>query len=589
MYDPNAAIYPALEARFPTETWHSQDTDGSFRPLFRDYPNAWTRTHLLSLEHQKFHLMPLGKAVLEGRVDPSEAFLRAFEQFQGNGVRPFATLAAGFLEANRALTFDEIYWGIVRNFRPGTDDFAQAIAAGPDGEVVTDTRRRRIKFLLEMLENVNGIRQVGNEEKWIPWDISVLKRLSRFAPTAIADVSISALCDAASQNFSAAGLVFEPELVRRLVGSLLAKRFVILTGLSGSGKTSIARFFARWICGSEEQYAIVRVGANWTSGEVLLGYPDALDSSKYRRTRTLDLLLRARAHPNDPHFVILDEMNLSHVERYFADFLSAIETETEPLHLHSDAGDREGVPRQIEGLPRNLFIMGTVNVDETTYMFSPKVLDRANVMEFRTDETALTTFLEDAQQADDQAINGQGSVYGPAFVAEAQTTPDLAGLGDRHGLMSAELLLLFKLLQGHNLEFGLRTAWEITRFCYFHTMRLTQPATADAAAQGLRDALDVQILQKILPRLHGSRKNLEPVLRTLRAYCTTQHNWNGNTLANAQDIRAAAEVAARGAPTTTQAGVVAVPPTDFFPRTVKKIDRMLLRVQRDGFVSFAEA
>ena len=82
-------------------------------------------------------------------------------------------------------------------------------------------------------------------------------------------------------------------------------------------------------------------------------------------------------------------MNLSHVERYFADFLSAMETKRLTLDLHSEGGDggllpvvpggHGVVPRKI-AIPSNFFVIGTVNVDETTYMFSPKVLDRANVL-----------------------------------------------------------------------------------------------------------------------------------------------------------------------------------------------------------------
>ena len=74
-------------------------------------------------------------------------------------------------------------------------------------------------------------------------------------------------------------------------------------------------------------------------------------------------------------------MNLSHVERYFSDFLSAMESE-DPIHLHDNM--KLNVPPWKIELPLNLFVVGTVNVDETTYMFSPKVLDRANTIEFLT-------------------------------------------------------------------------------------------------------------------------------------------------------------------------------------------------------------
>ena len=86
--------------------------------------------------------------------------------------------------------------------------------------------------------------------------------------------------------------------------------------------------------------------------------------------------------------MILDEMNLSYVERYFADFLSSLESHS-PILLWDKESD--GVPKSIS-LPRNLFIVGTINVDETTYMFSPKVLDRANVIEFKINEAEMESY-----------------------------------------------------------------------------------------------------------------------------------------------------------------------------------------------------
>lgn len=96
-------------------------------------------------------------------------------------------------------------------------------------------------------------------------------------------------------------------------------------------------------------------------------------------------------NPKEPYFVILDEMNLSKVEMYFSDLLSIMETRTqdneegETIDLHSQSPVYSVEGNEISSkihIPRNVFIAGTVNVDETTYMFSPKVLDRANVIEF---------------------------------------------------------------------------------------------------------------------------------------------------------------------------------------------------------------
>ncbi len=116
----------------------------------------------------------------------------------------------------------------------------------------------------------------------------------------------------------------------------------------------------------------------------------------------VDLIIRANLNPKLPYFLVLDEMNLSLVERYFADFLSAMESD-EDIHLYADGTTENGVPAKIK-LPKNLFIIGTVNIDETTNMFSPKVLDRANTIEFRINKNEMDRFLASASKLDMQAM-----------------------------------------------------------------------------------------------------------------------------------------------------------------------------------------
>src|SRR5690606_16502370 len=188
------------------------------------------------------------------------------------------------------------------------------------------------------------------------------------------------------ENLTSAGFHFNYQIVTRFISSLTTKPFVILTGLSGSGKTKLAQAFVQWICQNNNQYRIVPVGADWTNREPLLGYPNDLNPSEYVKPDhgVLDLILHANENEGLPHFLILDEMNLRHVERYFADFLSVMESK-ETIPLYSEDLEIDGLPSTLT-LPSNLFIIGTVNIDETTNMFSPKVLDRANTIEFRVAE-----------------------------------------------------------------------------------------------------------------------------------------------------------------------------------------------------------
>jgi len=194
------------------------------------------------------------------------------------------------------------------------------------------------------------------------------------------------------EKLDASDLIFNRKLITRFISSLITKPFVILSGLSGSGKTKLAQAFAQWICQDDSQYCIVPVGADWTNREPLLGYPNALQADDYIKpdNGALDVIINANNTPDLPHFLILDEMNLSHVERYFADFLSVMESKGE-ISLFAEGTVNNGVPAKLI-LPSNLFIIGTVNIDETTYMFSPKVLDRANAIEFRITKYEIKNF-----------------------------------------------------------------------------------------------------------------------------------------------------------------------------------------------------
>lgn len=344
----------------------------------------------------------------------------------------------------------------------------------------------------------------------------------------IPETSLKEFREQVHASLTRAGLRVSDGLLLRFAASLLAKRFLILTGLSGSGKTKLAHAFAAWITESKDQYRLVAVGADWTTNENVVGYQDALQTGVYRKPSNgaLDVILRAHdeserakngGDPARPYFLILDEMNLSHVERYFADILSAVES-GEEIALHSAAESLKAseddpllVPPKLR-LPDNLFIVGTVNVDETTYMFSPKVLDRANVIEFRTTAGDIAAFLDAPSKVDMDALAGKGAAFGPAFVAEACADAQLDGATAAD--LKARLTEIFDALAPIGAEFGFRTAHEITRFTHFH-------AKLSGGGWQFKDALDAQVLQKLLPKLHGSERRLGPVLKALEAFCET--------------------------------------------------------------------
>lgn len=353
------------------------------------------------------------------------------------------------------------------------------------------------------------------------------------------------------------GLIYSDDLIKRYSYSLLTKPFVILSGLSGSGKTQLALSFAlTMVENQEKQICFVPVGADWTNREPLLGYPNALKPGEYVKPESgvLSILLEAQNNPQKPYFLILDEMNLSYVERYFADFLSAMEAKGMKINLwdnpkenESEKEDSSQLPSKIT-LPRNLFITGTINVDETTYMFSPKVLDRANVIEFKISEDEMEDFLSTSRNIELSKCTGAEKSRAQNFVKIA--TKDVS-LDDK----SKDILLnFFKPLKKVNAEFGYRTSTEIRRFISLAKEDL-----------GIEKATDAAIVQKLLPKLHGSRRKIVPVLNEL---------WKLSTDNDNLEVFMESDEEMSGLK---------------YPLTADKIFRMYKTAVDNGFTSFAEA
>ena len=322
------------------------------------------------------------------------------------------------------------------------------------------------------------------------------------------------------------------------------------------------------------------VGSNWTSNEHIVGFPDALDPSRYEKTRTLELILRASADPLRPYFLILDEMNLSHVERYFSDFLSAIESPEEPIRFHGDRTSRSDVPPRLDnGLPKNLFVIGTVNIDETTYMFSPKVLDRANVLEFRTEREAISGFFRQPTKVSESSIQAKGVHFSEHFVKIANSSKDLQiNYGQ---IIAPEMVALFDILTKHGMEFGFRTAFEMTRYIALRSS-IDPSSTWNDSKEVIAKALDEQVCQKILPKIHGARKQIEHALLDLSTFCLVARDWS-ETGANNQ----AKLLSALSEPVETRVLEKSAQPS--LPMSYEKISRLLIRLKQNGFASFAEA
>jgi hypothetical protein len=267
-------------------------------------------------------------------------------------------------------------------------------------------------------------------------------------------------------QISHAGLRLDDQTLRRYHVSLRTRGFVVLSGLSGSGKTWLAQLYAAVVGACCH---LVSVAPNWTTNEDLLGYYDPL-AKEYRHTPFSQFLEAAAAEwaaaerqkrLAQPFHLILDEMNLARVEYYFAKFLSAMEVRARDgsavLELDADRATR---------LTPNLYFVGTVNVDETTHGFADKVYDRAQLIEIPVTRVGIVAHLD-------------GRPYQAALLGVWDAMRPVA-------------------------PFAYRVLDEIASYV----------DAADPLGVPWEMALDEQLLQKVLPKIKGTEKAIGPALDT---------------------------------------------------------------------------
>lgn len=254
-------------------------------------------------------------------------------------------------------------------------------------------------------------------------------------------------------------------ILRRYHLALKTRKFVVISGISGTGKTWLTKEYADAI---SAKYLLVPVAPNWTTNEDLLGYLNPIEKA-YNHTAFSNFLkeaneeynkAKANKHTPIPYHLVLDEMNLARVEYYFAKFLSAME-----VRMREGEAEIELAPNEKLLLPPNLYFIGTVNVDETTHSFADKIYDRAQMIELEIDREDLEKYLSDVGYQD----------------------------------------ILMQIWD--NLH-------EVAPFA-FRTLDEIKAYVKEAAALGVSqdDALDEQLLQKILPKLKGADERVGKALK----------------------------------------------------------------------------
>ena len=422
--------------------------------------------------------------------------------------------------------------------------------------------------------------------------------------------------------------------------ALASKGFVLISGPSGTGKSTSIRDISRALdyalgpefsgtvlsCKPANCLALVRVESGWTDGTPLLGFrnpfgvrysPNGERSEGVRQEvweppAALRLLLRATELPDQPHFLVLDEMNLSHVERYFAQFLSLMEAnralastekflllEPDAVRLIAEtlassgqhpferhAAEKLAAQKLGLVLPENVFIVGTVNVDETTYMFSPKVLDRAHVVEMDVPDPvqylrgavksqAAVLSIQDARTLLSEAINRKRESFwerkkpeevlnevgaGSPFESEMPAIKEAIGI-----VLSG----VQTLLEPIGFAFAYRT---INEFCAYVSTYVSckDPhllVERDSDLVGWQAALDRAVYQKLLPRLHGNRRQLGESLRALQSFLSGS---SGKYRMGNRAIETKSHLSFA------------------LPLSAKKLERMILRLEATGHTTFVD-
>ncbi|MEM7654876.1 MAG: AAA family ATPase [Bacteroidota bacterium] len=362
---------------------------------------------------------------------------------------------------------------------------------------------------------------------------------------------------------AARGFFYTKQTLANFFLCLKSKPMLMLAGASGTGKTQLVRQFAAAI-GAKDRCFQIPVRPNWTEPADLIGYP-TLDG-QFRRGPFLEALWQAHQAPHLPHLVLLDEMNLARVEHYFSDVLSIWETRekqgrritTDPLITKQVLGTAiEQVPELLNlDLPDNLYLIGTVNIDEATVGFSKKVLDRMSVLEMQ--DIQLDWPMESEKI---EPLTGVFNDFLKSPYVHLQEIPE----SQRPKLR--ELMLLLMEINGILHQAELQVGYRVRDEMAFYV--LNRYEIREAISEN--EALDYLILQKILPRIQGGSPRIRAVLLELIQLCGPEEI----TLGEAPNYRDLRQRVGKIRPTYVR-----------FPRSLEKLFLMYRRWEEDGFASF---
>ncbi|GAB5521149.1 MAG: hypothetical protein RhofKO_34000 [Rhodothermales bacterium] len=377
----------------------------------------------------------------------------------------------------------------------------------------------------------------------------------------------AAALEALHADLLADGYWYEPWQVTTYITALRTKPFVILAGVTGIGKSKLPQLVAQHTGGHAH---VIPVQPRWMDSGDVLGYTDL--QGRFHPGELLRVASQAQQRPDQQQVVVLDEMNVAKVGDYLAEVLSRIEQRTPqgkgwrtPPLLPADP-TRPGTWSEV-GLPSNLALVGTVNIDEDGHRFSRKVLDRAFALELESPDLSHWP-----KQAASAAIQPWPiAAWQPRGLRLADLT-DLTD--DEQATIQRALDVLAAantVLRPACFDVAFRTRDEV---CLFMLHALATPEAFRTAAGAPVDPLDLALLMKLLPRLHGGDAAFRDALRHLLGWAA-----NG---APAPDERTADHLTAAW----VQQHRPAVFEGAVFPRTTARLCLMWERLQTQRYASF---
>ncbi|MGE7274479.1 MrcB family domain-containing protein [Brevibacillus panacihumi] len=367
------------------------------------------------------------------------------------------------------------------------------------------------------------------------------------------------------------GFHYPDHLIENFYLSIKTKPFVILAGISGTGKTKLVKLFAEAIGATSEnrQFRLIPVRPDWSDPSDLIGYKDI--TGTFRPGPLTEVLVEASNPANEDkvYFICLDEMNLARVEHYFSDILSLMETQerkddgriiTNPLISTNQLGEDDRVNYEGLFISSNVVLIGTVNMDETTHPFSKKVLDRGNTIEFNYIQ--LDNFPDDDEIPEPDTKQGIAAAFlSSDYITLQEAYKDYSNLIKES---TEKLIKVNLILENIHAHIGFRVRDAICFYMvYNERFRLM---TED-------EAFDFQFLQKILPRIQGSNLSVKRTLIELLKITL------GDSQLQVDDLMGDASL-------LYEIDLQSVYPDAPYKQSSRKLLYMLRRLEEDGFTSF---